>query len=93
MLGYVKNGEMWLAEDGLDADTPIHEYTHLWDAAVAAKNLELWRRGVELMKQTRLWSQVEQSRDYGQKWRDLPAERREYLIASEVHSRLQDRPL
>ena len=93
VLGYVKTGEMWLAEDGLDADTPIHEYTHLWDAAVAAKNPELWRRGVELMKQTRLWSQVEQSRDYGQKWKDLPAERREYLIASEVHSRLQDRPL
>ena len=88
VLGYVKDGEMWLAEDGLDADTPIHEYTHLWDAAVAEKNPELWRRGVELMKQTRLWAQVEQSRDYGQKWKDLPAERREYLIASEVHSRL-----
>lgn len=51
VLGYVKDGEIHLHEGALDADTPLHEYTHLWDEAVAHANPELWARGVELMKQ------------------------------------------
>ena len=66
-LGFTHDGKIYLDVDNLDADTPIHEYTHLWDAAVAHANPELWRRGVELMKQTELWGRVERSRGYGQK--------------------------
>ncbi len=88
VVGYVSEGDIYLREEGLDADTPLHEYTHLWDEAVAHANPELWARGVALMKQTPVWGEVERSADYGQKWKDMPAERREFLIASEVHARL-----
>ena len=88
VLGYVKDGKIYLQEGVIDANTPIHEYTHLWDEAVAHANPALWKRGVELMKQTTLWGEVERSKDYGKKWAGLPEERREFLIASEVHARI-----
>ncbi len=58
VYGFVKNGKVYLDPKLLNPNTPIHEYTHLWDAALQKANPELWTRGVELMKQTPLWQEV-----------------------------------
>lgn len=92
--------DMYLDETVISPEHPIHEYTHLWDRAVAERNLKLWARGVELMKKflytkngkkVSLWEEVENDPNYGQKWQKYktsdPA-RYEFLVASEVHARL-----
>lgn len=73
-----------LNRERLNPNTPIHEYTHLWDAACRRTNPELWRRGVELMQQTSLWDEVKNDPNYSHLQSDD-------AIASEVHSRLAGR--
>ena len=80
VYGAAVGGKILLNAEHLNPNTPVHEYTHLWDKAVQQKNPELWRRGVELMKQTSLWKEVENDPNY--------AGLDENGIASEVHSRL-----
>ena len=77
-------GKIYLNEDRLDADVPIHEYTHLWDKMVQRSNPELWARGVQLMKQMPQWNEVKRDPLYS----DL---RTDDEIASEVHARLAGR--
>ena len=44
IYGFVdKEGNMYLDETIIDASHPIHEYTHLWDRALAKNNPELWK--------------------------------------------------
>ena len=82
VYGFVKDGKIYIDRELLDANTPVHEYTHIWDKAVREKNPELWNKGVELLKQTELWSDVVNDVAY-QNIKDD-----ENLVASEVHSRL-----
>ncbi len=58
IYGYAKGGKIYLTARGLNPNTPIHEYTHLWDTACQRANPELWKRGVELMKQLPLWEAI-----------------------------------
>lgn len=92
VYGFVTpEGEIYLDENVISPEHPIHEYTHLWDRAVAKKNLKLWKRGIELMKQTDLWAEILLDKNYGQKWiidPNLSDDQRDFLIASEVHARL-----
>lgn len=81
----------YLDENVISPEHPIHEYTHLWDRVVAKKNPKLWKRGIELMKQTDLWAEILLDKNYGQKWiidPNLSDDQRDFLIASEVHARL-----
>ena len=80
VYGAAVGGKILLNADRLNPNTPIHEYTHLWDKACQQKNPELWKRGVELMKQTSLWKEVENDPNY--------AGLNEDGIAGEVHARL-----
>ena len=80
IYGIAKDGKIYLNETAFNPSAPIHEYTHLWDNACKAKNPELWKRGVELMKRTSLWHEVATDPNY--------AGLDEDGIASEVHSRL-----
>lgn len=75
------NGKIYLNGEHLNPESPIHEYTHIWDAACQMNNPELWKRGVELMKQTPLWEEVNKDPNYDNLTTDDE-------IASEVHSRL-----
>ena len=91
VYGFVdKDGNIYLDETKISPEHPIHEYTHLWDRAVQKHNPKLWDRGVELMKQTSLWNDVANDEHYGKQWQsmNLPKEKLENLIASEVHSRI-----
>lgn len=92
VYGFVTpEGEIYLDENVISPEHPIHEYTHLWDRAVAKKNPKLWKRGIELMKQTDLWAEILLDKNYGQKWiidPNLSDDQRDFMIASEVHARL-----
>ena len=92
IYGFVTpEGEIYLDENVISPEHPIHEYTHLWDRAVAKKNPKLWKKGIELMKQTDLWAEILLDKNYGQKWvidPNLSDEQLDFLIASEVHARL-----
>ena len=80
VYGAAVGGKIYLNADKLNPNTPVHEYTHLWDKACRKTNPELWKRGVELMKQTSVWNEVASDPNYSHLDEDG--------IASEVHSRL-----
>ena len=80
--GFLCDGVIYLDPDQMRLDTPIHEYTHLWDRLCQQKHPALWKEGVALMKQTRLWKAVKESPFY----RDIAQD--DNLVASEVHARL-----
>lgn len=80
--GYVSDNQIVINNDNFRLDTPVHEYTHLWDKAVQRINPEFWKRGVELMKDTAEWDKVVNDPAYAN------IKDNEDLVASEVHSRL-----
>ncbi|MDE5629766.1 MAG: hypothetical protein K2I69_09440 [Muribaculaceae bacterium] len=80
--GWTEGGKVYLNRDAMNPETPLHEYTHLWDDMVRRENPELWARGKELMKQTPLWDEVVNDPAYADIRDDEDA------VASEVHSRL-----
>lgn len=92
LLGFAYKGQIYLDEGRLSPDVPLHEYTHLWDIALAKINPALWKKGVELMKKgvPSLWNEVANSEKYGKLWesQNITGEKLENLIASEVHARL-----
>lgn len=91
VYGFVdKDGNIYLDETKISPNHPIHEYTHLWDRTVQQKNPKLWQRGVELMKKTSMWKTIADDANYGKAWEtmNLPQEKLDNLIASEVHARL-----
>ena len=89
IYGYTIDGKIVINKDKFRLDTPVHEYTHLWDNALieAANNgnegaKALWQQGIELMKQTSEWEKVVNDPNYANIKGD------ENKVASEVHSRL-----
>ncbi|MDE6573816.1 MAG: hypothetical protein K2L84_00630, partial [Muribaculaceae bacterium] len=50
VYGWTVGGKVYLNRDAMNPETPLHEYTHLWDDMVRRENPELWARGKELMK-------------------------------------------
>lgn len=58
--GFVKDGKIYIDPKIARADTPIHEYSHLWADALRKKNPTEWKNVVELMKGTSIWDDVRQ---------------------------------
>ena len=63
--GFVKDGEIYVDPRIAKADTPIHEYGHLWAEAVRQANPEEWKNIVELMKGyndevSSIWAKVQE---------------------------------
>ncbi|MCM1040934.1 MAG: hypothetical protein NC396_00715 [Bacteroides sp.] len=82
VYGWTVGGEVFLNRDAMNPETPLHEYTHLWDDMVRRSNPDLWSRGVALMKKLPLWQEVLDDPNYA----DIAGD--EDAVASEVHSRL-----
>lgn len=80
VYGFTVGGKIYLDSERMNAVTPMHEYTELWSQIVARENPELWMRGVELMKQTFVWDEVNADPNY----KELPEE----LRVSETLSRM-----
>ena len=58
--GFTVGGKIYIDPRIAKADTPIHEYTHLWAAAVRQCDAKAWADIVRLMQGTPLWDEVAQ---------------------------------
>ena len=58
--GFTVGGKIYIDPRIAKADTPIHEYTHLWSAAVRHGDAKAWADIVRLMQGTPLWDEVAQ---------------------------------
>ena len=81
VYGWMEGGKVYLVKERVNPETPIHEYSHLWDIALEKNNPLLWRHGVELFKQTDLWGEIVNDPNYSYLNNDSQ-------VASEVKARL-----
>jgi hypothetical protein len=59
VYGFVtKDGTVYLNPDLMNANTPVHEFGHLWNSFVKENNRKLYDRGAELVKQSEYWARV-----------------------------------
>lgn len=80
--GFTYQGKIYIDPQIAVAETPLHEYTHLWDDMVRKVNPKLWARGKALLKKTPMWQEVLDDPNYADIRNDEDA------VASEVHARL-----
>ena len=64
VYGYTDGKEIVLNQEHLNANTPIHEYQHLWRTAAKRMNPELIAHGDELIKQTQLFRDLKEDPNY-----------------------------
>lgn len=58
VYGFAQNGRIVLNENTFNANTPAHEFTHLWAKVAQARNPRLWEEGKALLKQSEVWNEV-----------------------------------
>ena len=85
IYGWAVDGKIYLTEAGINPDTPIHEYTHLWAEAMKTKNKKGWNSIKALLKETPVWNEVVADPNYSNITNDEDA------VASEVLSRISGR--
>ena len=56
--GFTVGGKIYYDPRIANAETPVHEYAHLWASALKANNAEEWKNVVGLMKGTPVWNEV-----------------------------------
>jgi hypothetical protein len=65
VYGFVKDSEVYLNINELNANTPIHEFTHVWSKVLP----DSWSKGIELFKQTKegvdLFNKIKKEGLYG----------------------------
>jgi site-specific DNA-cytosine methylase len=64
VYGYTDGKEIVLNQEHLNANTPIHEYQHLWRTAAKEMNPELIEHGDKLIMQTQLFADLKQDPNY-----------------------------
>lgn len=82
VYGWTVGGKIFLTKDGINPNTPIHEYTHLWACAMRQHNAKGWQSVKGLLKGTPIWNEVLGDPNY----RDISAD--EDAVASEALSRI-----
>lgn len=85
VYGWTADGKIFLTKDGINPNTPIHEYTHLWAGAMRQRNEKGWQRVKNLLKGTPIWDEVLNDPNY----RSISAD--EDAVASEALSRISGR--
>ena len=64
LYGWAVGDRIYLTKDGLNPNTPIHEYTHLWAKAMRRNNREGWQSIVNIFKDTPMWDEVKADPNY-----------------------------
>lgn len=59
--GFTVGGKIYIDPRIATADTPIHEYTHIWASAMQKLNPNEWENIVKLMKGTPIWEEVKRN--------------------------------
>ena len=82
IYGWAVDGKIYLTEAGINPDTPIHEYTHLWAEAMMIKNKKGWDSIKALLKDNPIWNEVVADANYSN------IADNEDAVASEILSRI-----
>ena len=82
VYGWTVDGKIYLTRAGLNPETPIHEYTHLWAGAMRERNAEGWKSIKDLLQGSPMWEEVMHDPNYSHIKGDEDA------VASEVLSRI-----
>lgn len=82
VYGWTDGKKIYLTEAGINPNTPVHEYTHLWAKAMMQKNPKGWQSVKDLLRGTPVWNEVLNDPNYSSIHAD------EDLVASEVLSRI-----
>lgn len=64
LYGWAIGDRIYLTKAGLNPNTPIHEYTHLWAKAMMRNNREGWQSIVDIFKDTEFWNEVVNDPNY-----------------------------
>ena len=64
LYGWAIGDRIYLTKAGLNPNTPIHEYTHLWAKAMRRNNREGWQSIVNIFKDTPFWQEVVEDENY-----------------------------
>lgn len=59
--GFTVGGKIYYDPRIANAETPVHEYAHLWASALKANNAEEWKNVVDLMKGTNVWEEMKET--------------------------------
>lgn len=59
--GFTVGGKIYIDQRIATADTPIHEYAHIWASAMQKLNPKEWENIVKLMKGTPIWEEVKRN--------------------------------
>lgn len=81
VYGFAYQGEIYIDEDLINSNVLAHEYTHIWDSYCKNNNPELWNKGIAILKDTSIWNQIKEDKNYENLKTDDE-------ILSEVHSRI-----
>lgn len=85
VYGWTDGKKVYLTKEGMNPETPIHEYTHLWARAMMQGNAEGWQSVKDLLRGTPIWNEVMSDANYA----DIHGD--EDAVASECLSRLSGR--
>ena len=85
VYGWTDGKKIYLTNAGINPNTPIHEYTHLWAKAMMQKNPKGWQSIKDLLSGTPVWNEVLNDPNYSN------IHNNEDLVASEVLSRISGR--
>ena len=58
VYGWTDGKKVYLTKDGMNPETPIHEYTHIWAKAMMQNNPEGWQSVKDLLRGTPIWNEV-----------------------------------
>ena len=62
VYGFAYKGKIYIDPEIAGADTPIHEYAHLWSEALRQTSPDLWKKVVEQMKKCpEVWERVQKN--------------------------------
>ena len=82
VYGFASNGKIVFNENLFNANTPAHEFTHVWVKVARTAKPKLWEQGKSLLKQSAEWQEVMTDSLY----KDIIGD--EDAVASEVLSRI-----
>ncbi len=64
IYGYTIGKDIYLTKEGINPNSPIHEYSHVWCTAVQENNPELWESVKSLIKDTPIYDEVMSDKAY-----------------------------
>lgn len=65
VYGFVTpDGTVYLDNTRMNANTPVHEFGHLWNSFIKENNNDMYNRGAELVKESEYWQRVNNNPSY-----------------------------